>query len=235
LTISKTSLFAALASIRAKPLPTEHDLDLGNWVEYEANPDGEQSGSINFCSFCETHGTTINGLGPILTTVINDTILEMDSPARAMQAYKTGVMRAVYYENLIGLRSTTSVRITLFKPALLPRSFKGYCVVIGILFVHLLLFFVIATIFSRTRCSILGNSWLVIAQLANSSHMRDILQYAVIATDKDVKQRIRSNNIQMCGGSSPHGFTYECVINEDHLTLVRKDQRELSDDQEKTS
>jgi hypothetical protein len=173
-------VLAALAGIYAEPIQYS-TIDQNNWVV--AAPQMVRESGMG----------DLESVGPLLAAVLSDTIVETNSPAKAMQAYNTFIMRAYYYKNLNLLKETTSVRITQYKAALVPYSFRGYLSVIGIVFVHSLLFFIVAMLFARTRSSLLGNSWLALAQLANSPDARDVFKHAAMATDKDVEKWIRSN------------------------------------------
>jgi hypothetical protein len=183
-TITKTSVLVALASIYGQPVVQNQYRGPWNWVA-DAYPSLTASGDFA----PPVSGST----SALMWAIIDDIITETNSPAKAMQAFNDVPMRSYYYRNMNQLLATTSVRITQFKMALVPSSFRGYLTVIGIVFVHLLLFFIVTTLFARTRSSLLGNSWLALAQLANSPDVRNIFEHAAMATDKDVEKWIRSD------------------------------------------
>ncbi|KAI9642305.1 hypothetical protein NHQ30_009107 [Ciborinia camelliae] len=77
-----------------------------------------------------------NGLvssSAILTSVFKDTITEANFPARAVQAYRTILLRATYHELTDRMPLNTSVRTTLFESALVPHGSRGYFIVVAIL------------------------------------------------------------------------------------------------------
>lgn len=149
--------------------------------------------TVTLCPKC-SHDSQRQGSN-ILIQVFGDVIADTDSPALALQAILTIVLRAAYYDWLQLLNNNSSTKTVTFQQALIPLHHTGLCAVISILATLLVLCWIITfAFFAWTSKTLLNNSWQSVAQLSNSEEVSFILRDANMETDSEVKNRIRANN-----------------------------------------
>ncbi|KAJ0348894.1 hypothetical protein COL154_002680 [Colletotrichum chrysophilum] len=87
-------------------------------------------------------------------------------------------------------REAAVADIVTFEPMQVPKDFKGYWAVAGILAVFLAAFAAVIWLYRPTQYSLPGNSWHVIAQVSESAELVEVLQKARLATDDEVDKLI---------------------------------------------
>ncbi|KAJ3944752.1 hypothetical protein N0V92_013541 [Colletotrichum tropicale] len=128
--------------------------------------------------------------------IFADTITETGSPARALQALYFTLERSIYYNRMSSYslnepdREAAVADIVTFDPMQVPKDFKGYWAVAGILAVFLAAFTAVIWLYRPTQYSLPGNSWHVIAQVSESAELAEVLQKARLATDDEVEKLI---------------------------------------------
>jgi hypothetical protein len=138
--------------------------------------------TVTLCPKC-SHDGQLQGSN-ILIQVFDDVIADTDSPALALQAILTIVLRAAYYDWLQLLNNNSSTKTTTFQQALIPLHNTGLCAVLSILGTLLVLCWIITfAFFGWTSKTLLNNSWQSVAQLSNSEEISFILRDANTETD----------------------------------------------------
>ncbi|KAI8269543.1 hypothetical protein K4K58_001212 [Colletotrichum sp. SAR11_239] len=128
--------------------------------------------------------------------IFADTITETGSPARAFHALYFTLERSIYYNRMSSYslnepdREAAVADIVTFEPMQVPKDFKGYWAVAGILAVFLAAFTAVIWLYRPTQYSLPGNSWHVIAQVSESAELAEVLQKARLATDDEVEKLI---------------------------------------------
>lgn len=122
----------------------------------------------------------------ILANLIHYTIEETNSPALALQAFKTVLKRMIYYDFISTFTSTSQDTVARFTTTPIPQSTVGYWVVVSTIVIHILLFSVINFLFLRTKFSLPNNAWHTVAQAAGSVEMKDLLVFSRLASDDQV-------------------------------------------------
>jgi hypothetical protein len=130
------------------------------------------------------------------TSLFNNILSDTDSPALALQAYFTSIARSVYYTWLPFFDSKGNATIIYYDNHQAPDSKFGFWMVTGYLTVH---FFLVATItvkfFTRTKVSLIGETWPAFAQVAGFQEVQAVVQAAAAFwTDKEVVKLIEKNS-----------------------------------------
>ncbi|KAF6813158.1 hypothetical protein CPLU01_14713, partial [Colletotrichum plurivorum] len=126
--------------------------------------------------------------------LLNDTIHETDSPARALQAVYFSKARQVYNDfiNLMPARDDSNITVSTFEPATVPgRRRAGYWAVVGISAAFLVCWLVIRVLFDSTESSLPDNAWHTVAQVSESAEMAAILSISRTKRDKEVVEICR--------------------------------------------
>jgi hypothetical protein len=176
--------------------------------------------TITLCPKCSHDGTRQGS--NILIQVFDDVIADTDSPALALQAILTIVLRAAYYDWVQLLNNNSSTKTVTFQQALIPLHHTGLCAVMYILAILLALCWIITfAFFAWTSKTLLNNSWQSIAQLSNSEEVSFILRDANMETDSEVENRIRESKglNELLFGIGPGKNEDTGVLTKDRLSL----------------
>ena len=127
-----------------------------------------------------------------LSTVFQSIIQNTSNPALAIQAYITTILQVGYYEDVSEFGVTAPSTMQLFEPVLIPSSFVGLTIVTIVLCVHLLLVFSAIILFrTRTRYSLLKNSWQSLTQTFSPDTERLFTNTAMLS-DKEIEKLLAS-------------------------------------------
>ncbi|KAE9567885.1 hypothetical protein CGCF415_v010824 [Colletotrichum fructicola] len=177
------------------------------WTKYRTNQamneflsgvfDASRGPSLRLCPSCVPKLTPSYIIPDSLyMRIFADTITETGSPARALQALYFTLERSIYYNRMSSYslnepdREAAVADIVTFEPMQVPKDFKGYWAVAGILAVFLAAFAAVIWLYRPTQYSLPGNSWHVIAQVSESAELVEVLQKARLATDDEVDKLI---------------------------------------------
>lgn len=135
-----------------------------------------------------------------LASLYENILLETNSPALALQAILTRISQAFYYLNLPRENNTKEAEVVFSTTAFIPTCQRGLLSVAALLAVHLLAVLAITIAFiSRTRQSLLGNSWQAVSQVTGEDIM-SVLDVSTEMPDKDVTKWLKTTT----GGQELH-------------------------------
>jgi hypothetical protein len=163
-----------------------------------------------FCFLCankvgkttaaKNDSVTQTSVNVVQTALFNDIIGNTDSPALALQAQLTTLLRMAYYDWLPQFNANSGFSSLSFQSSLVPSGHKGYYSVMSIIILH---FFIIAMIslsfFMQTKHSLLDNAWQTILQVAQSPRTAEVL--STMDTDKldhEVRQALNGKDKIKC-------------------------------------
>ncbi|KAK0707763.1 hypothetical protein B0H67DRAFT_556394 [Lasiosphaeris hirsuta] len=107
---------------------------------------------------------------PVHASLFLDALRETGSPARALQSWITTMTRQRFYDSLPRFTSGSEARYARSAVVFVPARWTGFGVVIGVLVAHLLVVGVVTAWYLRvTRHTMLGNSWLAVAQVVSEA------------------------------------------------------------------
>jgi hypothetical protein len=112
------------------------------------------------------------------------------SPARAVQAFQSALVRIAYYDHAAFFSDNRSITTIDFLNISVPTRRIGFWVVIACIALQLGLFVLITFTFSRTRYSLPRNAWHAVAQITESAEAQGVLRTARTATDTEVAEHI---------------------------------------------
>jgi hypothetical protein len=212
LNLSGTDLFSEVRNLADKfslgpvsplppnsAIPTMYQLTWANTTFADGiNPwTMSESGMITpypFVLFCPTCPPSSNWslTSQLVSNIFTNTLFETGSPALAVQAVLTTAKRKSYYEWLPFLDNTDNSTTTSFKAGSLPQHVRGYWAVLAIIFTHVILCSITLCLFAGTRISFLNNAWQTMAHIYNSPEADKIMERAIVATDSEIKNWVRS-------------------------------------------
>ncbi|KAF2098722.1 hypothetical protein NA57DRAFT_56368 [Rhizodiscina lignyota] len=135
----------------------------------------------------------------VQTMMFNDIIRNTGSPALALQAQFTTVLRSAYYQWISLADASSPVSMSLFETKIAPTSHRGYWAVIAIVVVHSCLAVAIVVAFAvRTEYSSLNSPWQVIAQMMGSPETSGVLKHVSEKTEENVRQHLRTTQKDKC-------------------------------------
>jgi hypothetical protein len=150
--------------------------------------------SAAFCFQCDASAGGITLTDSLQAMMFNDIIEETGSPALALQAYTTTVLRMAYYDYLPLFDTSSQSTSSSFKRLLVPVSSRGYITVLCITVIHCAFMMIITFIFiQRTQCTMLDNSWQAVSQLVTDQVSLDILSNSSMSLDKEVTQWLKEH------------------------------------------
>ncbi|KAF2680708.1 hypothetical protein K458DRAFT_434273 [Lentithecium fluviatile CBS 122367] len=150
-----------------------------------------------FCLYCMSMSNSISEppASPIHSSIFNDALTDTRSPARALQAYLTTVLRQAYYSWLPLFNAQTTTITISYVDRLAPISRRGYWTVMGILATHIVVCGITTYLFfSRTRHSLLGNVWAAYAQVTQTEQAQTLLRDGTIMSDREVLRVLKSQD-----------------------------------------
>ncbi len=130
----------------------------------------------------------------VLATLFSDTIIDTDSPALALQALLTTILRTAYYSFLPTFDAESQVTVTSFRSAQVPLRSRGFWAVVGITLAHFVLCVVTLVGFILfTRVSSLKNAWQVIADVSENPETAAVLHDVGNRPDSEVAKSIEQD------------------------------------------
>ncbi|KAH7121609.1 hypothetical protein EDB81DRAFT_847698 [Dactylonectria macrodidyma] len=98
LTISEQDMQESMKEVRGKPLASPYTDTLGDWLEkFLTLPNGK---ALALCPLCSPDLIPFQIVDSLLTQVFNDVLNATNSPALALQAFRTLLYRTTYYDHL---------------------------------------------------------------------------------------------------------------------------------------
>lgn len=141
---------------------------------------------------CTTRGIRSGtGLAVILNEIIRDP--NSGSPALALQAVLTQILREVYYTWMIVFDLETDITIVPSVTVLIPRRHLGFWIVVGIILLHLALCLIACVAFAAlTEVSYLNNGWQAVADIANHDDGRQAIEKVGQMGDAEVEEWLKT-------------------------------------------
>ncbi|KXJ85860.1 hypothetical protein Micbo1qcDRAFT_220165 [Microdochium bolleyi] len=162
----------------------------------------------------------VRAVDGLLCSIFGDTIRETNSPARALQAFRTVQYRTIYYD-LIGSftadpENPRTALIESFTTVLAPTSWTGFAAVVAVIAAHLGVFFTVLVLYCRwSRWSLLDNGWSAVAQIVANEDAQVLLSGCSGMPDGRVKDWIHS------GAHRAASIRYEL---EDGIVVRKRDR-----------
>lgn len=157
--------------------------------------------SVLYCSGCpQTDDVLLSSI--FLHGLVRDIIAETGSPAMALQAVNTILMRQIYHSFANAFTQPSVSELALIQAASVPVSRTGYIVVMGLIAAQLVIYLLVWLMFSRTKYSVLHNSWLTIAQVSETPEAAPLLARAGEMSSREVRKF--AAGVQG-GGETPNG------------------------------
>ncbi|KAI9147145.1 hypothetical protein HJFPF1_13177 [Paramyrothecium foliicola] len=114
---------------------------------------------------------------------------EFGSPAVALQAVLTQILREVYYNWIIRFDEETEVEMVPSVAVQIPLQYRGFWAVVGIVSLHLLLCFIACVTFATlTETSCLNNGWQAVSEIASNSEGRRVIDQVGQMRDTEVEK-----------------------------------------------
>ncbi|KAI1624598.1 hypothetical protein EDD37DRAFT_352246 [Exophiala viscosa] len=132
---------------------------------------------LAMCAGCAGELSNFMQGSTVTSTLFTDTISATNSPALALQAVLTTMLRQAYYSFLPTFDAESNVTVSSFQPAQIPVRTRGFWAVLGITVAHFVLCLVALVGFiSFTHVSSLKNAWQVMADISESPETVAILR-----------------------------------------------------------
>ena len=154
--------------------------------------------SLAYCVFCDEqlYSNDTSVVNIVQGSIFNDTLIKTGSPALALQAQLTMLMRLAYYAWLPLFDAEANVTTTSFSSSLVPISYRGFWAVVGILAAHIILTTLISFLFiTRTKYSTLGNAWSSIVQIARAEDTQTLIQDGMFITGSEISQHLQKHKV----------------------------------------
>ncbi|KAF2006194.1 hypothetical protein P154DRAFT_559322 [Amniculicola lignicola CBS 123094] len=148
--------------------------------------------ALHFCMSC--HLSEGGFVSPLHTSIVQDILLDTGSPALALQAFLTAMLRSAYYAGVPMFDININATTTSLVDRLAPVSQQGYWIVIGCLLAHVIVYFTSGIIFfKQTKFSLLDNTWSAFAQIANSkdAEVQSILKDTTLKSDTEIARELK--------------------------------------------
>ncbi|KAK4938818.1 hypothetical protein LTR10_020825 [Elasticomyces elasticus] len=151
---------------------------------------------LAMCPACTSFASNFTQGSTVLSTLFTDTITATNSPALALQALLTTVLRQAYYSFLPTFDAQSDVTVTSFQAVQIPLRTRGFWAVLGITSAHFVLCLVALIGFiSFTRVSSLKNAWQAIADVSECPEMAEILRHVMSKSDSAVATSIEQDEV----------------------------------------
>lgn len=138
-----------------------------SWYGWTTN-DFASNGSLSFCTSCFCcsesldHGWAANRY---IATVFQGIFQDTQKPTLALQAFITTMFQVGYYGDINQFGTVAPTVMQSFVSVQVPSGFTGLIIVTSVLMAHMVLVAASVVLFqTRTRYSMLGNSWQAVAQ-----------------------------------------------------------------------
>ncbi|KAI1610864.1 hypothetical protein EDD36DRAFT_497743 [Exophiala viscosa] len=149
---------------------------------------------LAMCAGCAGELSNFMQGSTVTSTLFTDTISATNSPALALQAVLTTMLRQAYYSFLPTFDAESNVTASSFQPAQIPVRTRGFWAVLGITVAHFVLCLVALVGFiSFTHVSSLKNAWQVRADISESPETAAILRNVGGKTDGQVAESIEKD------------------------------------------
>lgn len=215
LALSGKELFETVADLRSEWVPPDNyiaksdwsydngdhrdgrwfDIPTQSWVLHSAFISLDPGSQIHFCLSClGADGTAGSVASPAHTLLFNDALFDTGSPAHALQAFLTVIMRSAYY-TWLPMSNAQDKAITISSvERLAPVSSRGYWILMAILVTHITVCVIIFYLFwSRTKHSLIGSIWASFAQVTCNEPVQSILIDGSKRTDKEISFDLSKN------------------------------------------
>jgi len=194
MSIDPTSIDAAIDNVVKTTLLQKMGSLQGDFVNgvFDPRPGTEP---IIFCYHCDASPFKATArVAEYWEALFKDTMNETGSPALALQAVNTARARMAFMKWVSSFSRLGDGVVTMHVTAQIPERVAGYCTVISIITVQLLLLSIAWAAFLGTKNTLLNNAWLVLAQVAATREVSGVLGGATMMTDGDVRKRIDGGN-----------------------------------------
>jgi len=192
-----------IMALQPRPSWVINQNDTENPSTFEAENDwygwtSEAVTTLSYCSTCFCCSQSLDltwAAKRYLATVFQSVIQETQRPALALQAYITTVFQVGYYEDISEFGTVAPTKMQSFLSVQVPTGFTGLIIVTTVLMVELVLVSIAITLFhTRTRYSMLGNSWQAAAQ-TYSPETAKIHECASVLSDTEVEKLLESEGM----------------------------------------
>ena len=149
--------------------------------------------NIAYCISCSPRGPEEFSTTPYHRSLFYDTLLSTGSPSLAIQTQLTTLLRMSYYSGMPVFDANATASVAYFEKSLVPVSRSGYFSLLGIIALHLGLFAIIGYLFiTKTKSTMLGNSWHTFTQVARNETIREMIGNRELRTDEEVEKWAKS-------------------------------------------
>ena len=149
---------------------------------------------LAMCAGCAGELSDFMQGSTVISTLFTDTISATNSPALALQAVLTTMLRQAYYSFLPTFDAESNVTVSSFQPAQIPVRTRGFWAVLGITAAHFVLCLIALVGFiSSTYVSSLKNAWQVMADISESPETAAILRKVGVKNDGQVAECIEKD------------------------------------------
>ena len=149
--------------------------------------------NIAYCILCHPRGPEEFSTTPYHTSLFHDTLLSTGSPSLAIQTQLTTLLRMSYYSGMPVFDANATASVAYFEKSLVPVSRSGYFSLLGIIALHLGPFAIVGYLFiTKTKSTMLGNSWHTFTQVARNETIREMIENRELRTDEEVEKWAKS-------------------------------------------
>ncbi|KAF2690850.1 hypothetical protein K458DRAFT_382426 [Lentithecium fluviatile CBS 122367] len=148
--------------------------------------------TLHFCLYCEPIANEARTASTLHSSIFNEALQDTGSPAIALQAHLTTVLRQAYYTWLPLFDTSANATTVSYVERLAPVSRRGFLAVMGILATHVLVCGITTYLFlKKTKYSLLGNIWASFAQVTQTEQAQVLLKDGAMRTNKEVLRVLR--------------------------------------------
>ncbi|KAF2824836.1 hypothetical protein CC86DRAFT_47604 [Ophiobolus disseminans] len=174
-----------LAGVRNKAKGLNPRLAIPSWL-FEKIFAQSPGFSRAFCISCD------NAINPVHVQVFNDILDETGSPALALQAHISLLVRTAYYTWLPFFNVPGEASAIHTKQRLVPVVGWGFWTVLALASTHFVLCIIITVLFvGHTNHSLLGNAWAAFAQVASTEEAHLLMRDGTLRPDKNVSRMLK--------------------------------------------
>ena len=127
---------------------------------------------------------------PSISGIFHASMATKGSIAHALSSVITVLSSMAYYDQFAQFATSTDTEQVYFTTVLYPRSAKGLAALITVISVHFVLITTVTALFAtKTRFTLLRNSWLNIAQMVNAETV-PLLRKSTMSTDAAIEKML---------------------------------------------
>ena len=127
---------------------------------------------------------------PSISGIFHASMAAKGSIAHALSSVITVLSSMAYYDQFAQFATSTDTEQVYFTTVLYPRSAKGLAALITVISVHFVLITTVTALFAtKTRFTLLRNSWLNIAQMVNAETV-PLLRKSTMSTDAAIEKML---------------------------------------------